>query len=49
MRAGVLALTGMLFCVGGTAQGETLSDALIRAYQGNPQLNADARAPARHR
>jgi outer membrane protein len=41
MRAGVLALAGVLVCVGSAAQGETLSDALVRAYQGNPQLNAE--------
>jgi outer membrane protein len=41
MRARVLALVGVLLCVGSAARGETLSDALIRAYQGNPQLNAE--------
>ena len=41
MRAGVLAVALSLLGVAGAARGETLSDALVRAYQGNPQLNAE--------
>jgi len=40
MRLGGVAL--ILVCLGaGSAQAETLAEALARAYQGNPQLNAE--------
>ena len=41
MRAGVLPVALVLLGVSGAAHGQTLSDALVRAYQGNPQLNAE--------
>ena len=41
MRTGAVALALSLFGAASAAQGQTLSEALVRAYQGNPQLNAE--------
>src|SRR6478735_5071465 len=41
MRARAVAIALSLLGAGSAAHGQTLSEALVRAYQGNPQLNAE--------
>jgi outer membrane protein len=41
MRAGAIAVVLVLLCAPCGARAQTLSEALVRAYQGNPQLNAE--------
>ncbi len=41
MRARVVAIALSLLGAASAAQGQTLSEAMVRAYQGNPQLNAE--------
>ena len=41
MRVGAIAFIVAVCCVPVCAQAQTINDALVRAYQGNPQLNAE--------